>query len=159
LREGRSLVVVRSESKEIAQTASGILDAKGLAIHGHTPVPMRTATRQVHDVTIVDVIGRITVGEGNVILRQAVRGVMEGGSRKILLNLHEVGYIDSSGLGELVGTYTSVRNQGGQVKLVSLSKRIHDLLQMTRLYSVFDIQPDEATAIQSFGSASSQAVA
>ena len=73
------------------------------------------------------------------------------GHKKILLNLHEVGYIDSSGLGELVKTYTSVRNQGGELKLVSLSKRVHDLLQMTRLAAVFDIQADEASAIHSFG--------
>jgi anti-sigma B factor antagonist len=76
--------------------------------------------------------------------------LIDSGQRKILLNLHEVGYVDSAGLGELVRTHTGVRNQGGEMKLVSISKRIHDLLHMTRLTAVFDIQPDEASAIQSF---------
>jgi anti-sigma B factor antagonist len=160
LREGRSLVVVRTESQQTARTASEILDRMGLAIQGHVPVPMKTSTRQVEDVVIVDVSGRITVGEGNVMLREVVRNLIESGNKKILLNLHEVGYVDSSGLGELTKTYTSVRNQGGQLKLVNISKRVNDLLQMTRLHMVFDIQPDEASAIQSFSSPSaSQAVA
>ena len=76
---------------------------------------------------------------------------MDKGSKKLLLDLYEVGYVDSSGLGELVTTYTTVRNQGGYLKLVRISKRLQDLLQMTKLHAVFDIQPDEATAIQSFG--------
>ena len=84
---------------------------------------------------------------------------MDGGARKILLNVHDVGYVDSSGLGELVGTYGSVRNKGGQLKLVNPSKRITELLQMTKLYTVFDIQPDEASAIQSFAPPSTSAVA
>jgi anti-sigma B factor antagonist len=160
LREGRSLVVVRTESQQTARTASEILDRMGLAIQGHVPVPMKTSTRQVEDVVIVDVSGRITVGEGNVMLREVVRNLIESGNKKILLNLHEVGYVDSSGLGELTKTYTSVRNQGSQLKLVNISKRVNDLLQMTRLHMVFDIQPDEASAIQSFSSPSaSQAVA
>jgi len=159
LREGRSLVVARTESKQTARTASEILDRMGIAIQGHVPVPMKTSTRQVEDVVIVDVSGRITVGEGNVVLRELIRNLMETGTRKILLNLREVAYIDSSGLGELVKIYTSLRNQGGQLKLVNISKRVHDLLLMTRLYLVFDIQPDQASAIRSFSSSSaSQAV-
>lgn len=159
LREGRSLVVVRTESQDLAKTASGILDRLGLAIQGRTPVPMQTATRTTEDVAIVDVSGRITVGEGSMALREIVRKLVESGNKRILLNLHNVGYIDSSGLGELMGTYTSVRNQGGQLKIVNPSKRVHDLLHMTRLNMVFDIQPDEATAIQSFGDSATQAVA
>jgi anti-sigma B factor antagonist len=150
LKEGRTLIVVRTESKEIANTASGILDRLGLGIHGHTPMKMQITTRQVEDIIIVDVSGRITVGEGNVMLRDTVRGLVDKGTNKILLNLHEVGYVDSSGIGELVKSYTTVRKQGGQLKLVNLSKRVHDLLQLTRLYSVFDIQQDEASALQSF---------
>ena len=79
-----------------------------------------------------------------------MREVLEQGNRKILFNLHEVGYIDSSGLGEIVKSYTTVRSQGGQLKLVQVSQRVHDLLHMTRLHLVLEIEPDEATAIQSF---------
>ena len=150
LKEGRSLIVVRTESHEIAHKANAILDRLGLGIPGHTPLKMQTAIRQVHDITIVDVSGRITLGEGNVMLRETILGIIQKGSNKILLNLHDVGYIDSSGIGELVKSYTTVRNQGGQMKLVNLSKRMHDLLQMTRLSAVFDIQRHEASAIQSF---------
>ncbi len=150
LKEDRSLIVVRTESHDTANVACGILDRLGLGIHGHTPIKMQTAIRQVAGITIVDVSGRITLGEGNVILRETVRGLLEKGSNKILLNLHDVGYVDSSGIGELVKSYTTVRTHGGQMKLVNLSKRLHDLLQLTKLYTVFDIQADEASAIQSF---------
>ena len=150
LKEGRSLIVVRTESRETANAACAILDRLGLGIQGNTPVKMKTSIRQIEDITIVDVSGRITVGEGNVMLRETVLGLIEKGRKKILLNLHDVGYVDSSGIGELVKSYTTVRNQGGQMKLFNLSKRVHDLLQLTRLYAVFDIQADEASAIQSF---------
>ena len=83
-------------------------------------------------------------------LREAIQGLLAKGGKKILLNLHEVGYVDSSGIGELVKSYTTIRNQGGQIKLVNPSQRLHDLLQMTRLSAVFDIHSDEASAIQSF---------
>jgi anti-sigma B factor antagonist len=160
LKGRRTVVVVRTESQETANVACEILDRLGLVIKGGTPVKMQTATRQIDDIAIVDVSGRIMLGEGNVMLREIVRELVEKGSNKILLNLHDVGYIDSSGVGELVRTYTTVRTQGGQLKLVSLSKRVHDLLQMTRLYTVFDIQADEASAIQSFSNPpASQAVA
>lgn len=150
LKEGHSLVVVRTESREIAKTASDILDRTGLSINGPTPVPMQASIRTVEDVVIVDVTGRITLGDGSAALRESIRTIIDDGKKKVLLNLHGVGYIDSSGLGELVGTYSSVRNRGGQVKIVNPSKRIQDLLQMTRLSAVFDVQADEATAIQSF---------
>ena len=153
LRAGRSLVVVRTESKETASSACAIIDRLGLSIEGKTPVKMRTATRQVEDVAIVDVSGRITVGEGNVMLREVVRQLLEAGHKKIAMNLHDVGYVDSSGLGELVKAYTSVRNQGGELKLVNPSKRVQDLLQMTKLSAVFTIEADEASAIQSFSAA------
>jgi anti-sigma B factor antagonist len=150
LKAGRSLIVVRTDSRETANIACGILDRLGLGIQGHTPTKMQTSTRQVEDITIIDVSGRITVGEGNVMLRETVLGLLDKGNKKLLLNLHNVGYIDSSGMGELVRSYTTVKNQGGQMKLVNLSKRVQDLLQLTRLYSVFEIEPDEATAIESF---------
>jgi len=158
LKEGRSLIVVRTESQELATAACGILDRRGLGMQGSTPVKMQAATRMVGGVTILDISGRITLGEGNVMLREIVRDLSEKGQKAIVLNLGEVNYIDSSGVGELVKAHTTIRNQGGQLKLANLTKRVHDLLQMTRLSAVFDIQKDEASAIESFGG-SSQAVA
>src|SRR5882724_4153468 len=136
LKEVRSLIVVRSDSAETATIACGILDRLGLGMRGHAPVETQLATRTAADVSIVDVAGRITIGEGSVLLRDTVRQILDQGARKILLNLHEVGYIDSSGMGELVRTYTSIRGQGGQMKLVNPSKRVSDLLRMTHLSAV-----------------------
>ena len=111
---------------------------------------MKTSTRQVNGVTIVDLSGRITLGEGSVLLRDMVRDLVTKGQRKILLNLGDVTYIDSSGIGELVSAFTTVRNQGGDLKLLNLTKKVHDLLQITKLYTVFDVKDDEATAVASF---------
>jgi anti-sigma B factor antagonist len=112
---------------------------------------MKSGTRQVDGVTIVDLSGRITLGEGSTILRDIVRDMIAKGNKKILLNLGDVTYIDSSGIGELVSAFTTVRNGGGELKLLNLTKKVHDLLQITKLYTVFDIKDDEANAIQSFG--------
>lgn len=111
---------------------------------------MKANTRQVDGVMIVDLSGRITLGEGSVILRDTVRDLVGKGNKKILLNLGEVNYIDSSGIGELVSAFTTVRNQGGELKLLNLTKKVHDLLQITKLYTVFDVKDDETTAIKSF---------
>jgi len=113
-------------------------------------VTMKANNRQMDGVTVVDMSGRITLGEGSVILRDTVRDLLSKGSKKILLNLGDVTYIDSSGIGELVSAFTSVRNQGGELKLLNLTKKVHDLLQITKLYTVFDIKDDETTAIKSF---------
>jgi anti-sigma B factor antagonist len=113
-------------------------------------VTMKASTRQVDGITIVDLSGRITLGEGSVVLRDTIRDVVSQGNKKILLNLGDVTYIDSSGIGELVSAYTSVRNQGGDLKLLNLTKKVHDLLQITKLYTVFDVKDDEATAIGAF---------
>jgi anti-sigma B factor antagonist len=158
LKEGRSLIVVRTDSQELATSACAVLDRMGLGMRGQTPVKMQTATRRVGEVTVLDISGRITLGEGNVILREIVRDLAEKGQKALVLNLGEVHYIDSSGVGELVKAHTTIRGQGGQLKLTNLSKRVDDLLQMTRLSAVFDIQKDEASAIKSFGG-SSKAVA
>ena len=112
---------------------------------------MKASTRQVDGVTIVDLSGRITLGEGSVVLRDTVKDLLGKGQKKILLNLSDVSYIDSSGIGELVSAFTSVRNQGGELKLLNLTKKVHDLLQITKLYTVFDVKDDEATAITAFG--------
>ena len=111
---------------------------------------MKVTTRQVDGVTILDLSGRITLGEGSVLLRDSIRDLLSKGQKSILLNLADVNYIDSSGIGELVSAYTTVRNQGGELKLLNLTKKVHDLLQITKLYTVFDVKDDEATAISSY---------
>jgi len=113
-------------------------------------VSLKLSTRQVDGITVLDLSGRITLGEGSVQLRDAVRDLLSKGSKLILLNLGDVNYIDSSGIGELVSAYTTVRNQGGELKLLNLTKKVHDLLQITKLYTVFDVKDDEASAIASF---------
>jgi anti-sigma B factor antagonist len=112
---------------------------------------MKASNRQVDGITIVDMSGRITLGEGSVVLRDSIRDLIGKGQKKILLNLGDVTYIDSSGIGELVSAFTAVRREGGELKLLKLTKKVHDLLQITKLYTVFDIKDDEATAIQAFG--------
>lgn len=111
---------------------------------------MKVGTRQVDGVTIVDCSGRITLGEGSVILRDTVRDLLSKGNKKIVLNLNDVNYIDSSGIGELVSAFTTVRNGGGDLKLLNLTKKVHDLLQITKLYTVFDVKDDETAAVSSF---------
>jgi anti-sigma B factor antagonist len=107
-------------------------------------------TRQIGDVNVVDVAGRITLGEGSSALRDSVREMVGKGQKKILLNLGEVSYIDSSGIGELVSAFTTVTNAGGQLKLLNLTKRVKDLLQITKLYTVFDVHDSEVSAVRSF---------
>jgi len=104
----------------------------------------------VGDVSVVDVAGRITLGEGSSALRDALRDLVGKGQNKILLNLGDVTYIDSSGIGELVSGFTSVTNSGGTLKLLNLTKRVQDLLQITKLYTVFDVHDSEVHAIASF---------
>jgi len=113
-------------------------------------VTMKSNSRRVDGVTIMDLSGRITLGEGSVLLRDQIRELLGKGEKKILLNLGDVTYIDSSGIGELVSAFTTVRNQGGELKLLNLTKKVHDLLQITKLYTVFDVKDDEASAIKAF---------
>jgi anti-sigma B factor antagonist len=113
-------------------------------------VSVKLSTRQVGDVTVVDAVGRITLGEGASTFRDSVRDLASNGHKKLLLNLAEVSYIDSSGIGEMVSGFTTVTNQGGQVKLLNLTKRVKDLLQITKLYTVFEVFDDEAAAVRSF---------
>jgi anti-sigma B factor antagonist len=113
-------------------------------------VSVKLNIRQVGDVTVIDAAGRITLGEGSSAFRDTVKGLVSKGQKKILLNLAEISYIDSSGIGEMVSGFTSVANAGGQLKLLKLTKRIQDLLQITKLYTVFDVYDDEAHALGSF---------
>jgi len=109
------------------------------------------STRQSDDITIVDLKGRITLGEGSITVRDTVHDLLSKGQTRILLNLGDVNYIDSSGIGELVSAYTAAKKHGGELKLLNLTKKIHDLLQITKLYTVFDVKEDEALAVESFG--------
>ncbi|MBW4040014.1 MAG: STAS domain-containing protein [Acidobacteria bacterium] len=111
---------------------------------------MKFTTREVNGVTILDLSGKITLGEGGATLRDEVRSIVSKGSKKILLNLADVNYIDSSGLGELVSAFTAVKNAGGELKLVNLTKKVRDLLVITKLVTVFDVKDDEASAVSAF---------
>jgi anti-sigma B factor antagonist len=112
---------------------------------------MMTSTRQVGGVTIVDISGRIELGGESAAIREMVCDLLSKGHRQILLNLADVQYIDSSGLGALVSSFTSARKQGGELKLLNLTDKVTDLMQMTKLYTVFDVKNDEAIAVKSFG--------
>ena len=107
-------------------------------------------TRQNGDVCILDVTGKITLGDGSVVIREAVKKLVADGTKNIVLNLGDVTYIDSSGIGELVSAFTTVSNNGGNLKLLNLTKRVQDLLQITKLYTVFEVFNDEASAVASF---------
>ena len=111
---------------------------------------IKTNSRQVNDVTVVDFSGSITSTEGSRVLRNTVRELSSQGRRNILLNLGEVTQVDTSGVGELVSAFTSVRSAGGELKLFNLTSEVHDLLQVTKLCTVFDVQEDEASAIAAF---------
>jgi anti-sigma B factor antagonist len=111
---------------------------------------VKLTNRQVGDVTVIDAVGRITLGEGSSAFRDTLRDLVSKGHKKLLLNLAEVSYIDSSGIGELVSGFTTVTNQGGRLKLVGLTKRVKDLLQITKLYTVFEVYDEEADGVRSF---------
>jgi anti-sigma B factor antagonist len=118
-------------------------------------VSMKAVTRQVNDVTVVECSGPMKLGEGSSVLRETVKDLLAKGHKKILVDLGEVNYVDSSGVGELISAFTSAKNQGGELKLLHLTKKIQDLLQITKLYTVFDVKDDEAEAIAAFGKAAS----
>lgn len=111
---------------------------------------LNIAERQAGDVTVLDMSGKITIGEGSVSLRTAVRRLLEEGKKRILLNLGGVSYIDSSGIGELVSSYTAINKEGGQLKLLNLTQKLRDLLTITKLLTVFDVYESEAEALNSF---------
>ena len=111
---------------------------------------LKVKTREVGGVTVIDLSGKITLGDGSITLRDAIKDAMAKGDKKILLGLADVNYIDSSGIGELVSGFTSVKNSGGELKLLQLTKKVKDLLQITKLYTVFDVYDDESSALGSF---------
>jgi anti-sigma B factor antagonist len=112
---------------------------------------MKIEIRSIGDVKVLDCSGKITLGEGTISIRNAVRDALEGGAKKIILNLAEINYIDSSGVGELVSTYTTTVNRGGKLKLLKLTHKLRELLTITKLLTVFDIYDDENAALASFG--------
>jgi len=114
---------------------------------------VKLTTRTKGDVTIVDASGRLTLGEGTSSLRTKIRELVDGGSRRIVLNLSDVAYMDSSGLGELIAAHTTITTAGGEIKLLNLAKRVHDLLKLTKLYTVFESFEDETAAVDSFSAA------
>ena len=118
---------------------------------------INASTRLVQDVVIVDIIGELRLGEGTDVVRTMVRDLIGQGYKSILLNLRDVRHIDSAGVGELMSCYTSLQNQGGQLKLMNLTKNVHDLLQITRLYTVFDVADDEPSALAAFRAAAAGA--
>lgn len=154
LKQGRSLIIVRTDWHEVASVACSILDRTGISIQERTNLRMQASTREVGGATVVDISGRITLGEGNVMLRDIVQELVEKGKTKIALNLAGVDHIDSAGIGELVRSHTAVRRAGGQLKIVNPGKKVQDVLKMTSLTAVFDIHQDEASAITSFGQSS-----
>lgn len=111
---------------------------------------IKTSTRLVNQVVIIDTIGELRLGEGTEAVRGVVRELLNQGYRKILLNLRDVRHIDSAGVGELMSCYTSVKSQGGQLKLMNLGKNVRNLLQITKLYTIFEVVDDEPTALASF---------
>ncbi len=111
---------------------------------------MKINTRTIRDVYVLDCSGKITLGEGTMIVRNTVRNILQSGGKKIILNLGDVNYIDSSGIGELVSTYTTVTNQGAQLKLLNLTKKIQELLAITKLLTVFDVYNCEESALAGF---------
>jgi len=108
------------------------------------------STRLVDGVAVIDVFGQLRLGTGTSKIRDVVQELLRDGHKKLLLNMAEVLHIDSSGIGELVGCYTSARNQGGELKLLNLSKNVRNLLQVTRLYTVFDVQDDLNQAVKAY---------
>jgi anti-sigma B factor antagonist len=112
----------------------------------------KAASRDVGDVSVIDMDGRITLGEGSARLRDLIHEALAGGHKKILMNLGGITYLDSSGLGELVSGYRLAKSQGAELKLLNLNKKVSDLLQVTKLYTVFDIHTNEAQSVSSFRS-------
>ena len=117
---------------------------------------LKATVRNAGDVAIVDLVGRLTLGEGSGLLRSTIKELVNSSQKNILVNLKDVTYIDSAGLGELVGSYASVTNMGGNIKLLNPQAKVHDLLQVTKLYTVFVAFDDESAAIRSFGAAAGQ---
>ena len=147
--EGHSLIIVRTESSHTTATSCEILDRLGLGMKKGTAPKSMVSTREADGVAIADLVGKIALADGTMLLRDTVRDLLAVGHKRILLNLQHVDFIDSAGLGELVRTHASIRSHGGQLKLVKLGDTVMKLLQITKLDRVFDIEQDESAALVS----------
>ena len=155
---GRGIFLMRSfmDVVEIRPSQTGTEVKLIKHVHGKSgggkervsAMSMKLCTRLLDGVSIVDCSGRMTLGEGSVMMRDTVRDLLAKGNKKIILNLADVNYIDSSGIGELVSAFTTAKNQGGELKLLNLTKKVNDLLQITKLYTVFDVKDDETAAVR-----------
>ena len=158
LNEGHSVIVVRTESSQIASTACKILDGLGLSMNRRVTAKNTVTSRQLNGAVVADIVGKIALADGTGMLREMVRKFLEHGHNRILLNLEGVDFIDSAGLGELVRSHASIRSRGGHLKLVNPSASVHHLLRITKLDRVFDIVPDEASALSSLRQAAAKSV-
>jgi anti-sigma B factor antagonist len=149
LNEGYSVVVVRAPSFQIAASACEILDRLGISMEKGAAPKSSVTLRQVSGAVVADILGKIALAEGTGLLRETVRNFLEHGHNRILLNLEGVDFIDSAGLGELVRAHASIRSHEGQLKLVKPSANVHNLLRLTKLDRVFEIEVDEFTALKS----------
>jgi anti-sigma B factor antagonist len=153
LKHGRSIVMVQTKFRDVAAEATAILDRLGLGKQAPTASKAgSSSTRQVDDVTVVDLRGKIDFGDGSATLRKTVADLVSCGTKKVLLNMKEVDFVDSSGIGEMVRGHVHLAKIGGQLKLVNLSSHVNMLLQVTRLNKVFEILDDEVEGIKSFAS-------
>jgi len=157
LNEGHSLVVVRTDSPQIAASACEVLDSLAITMKKGTAKGSSVATRSLDGAVAIDFKGKITLGEGTTLLRDAVGNLLQKGSNRILLNLREVDMIDSAGLGELARTYATIRSHGGKLKLVAATKNAQELFRITKMERVFEIEPDESSALKSIREDSSAA--
>jgi len=149
LNEGYSVVIVRAESLQIAAEACEILDRLGISMKKGAAPKSSVSLRQASGAVIAELVGKIALAEGTALLRETVRNFLEHGHNRILLNLERVEFIDSAGLGELVRAHATIRSHEGQLKLVKPSASVHNLLRITKLDRVFDIEADEFTALKS----------
>ena len=150
LRERPSLILVQTDKQEIAKLAADILDRMGISAQWRTSGGIKIASRQVGGIAIVDARGVITIGEGNLLLRDIVTNLVREGNKKLLLNLRGVEYVDSAGLGELVKTHTTLARHGGQLKIVNINKKVQDLFKLTGLVVVLGVGLLEGGARQCF---------
>ena len=157
LNEGHSLVVVRTDSPHIAALACEVLDSLALSMKKGVSTSSAAETRSLDGAVAIDFQGKITLGAGTALLRNTIGSLLEKGSNRLLLNLREVDMIDSAGLGELARTYAAIRSRGGNLKLVAPTKNAQELFRITKMERVFEIEPDESSALKSLREDSSSA--
>jgi anti-sigma B factor antagonist len=157
LKHGRSIVMVQTKFRDVAAEATAILDRLGLGKQAPSESKGESSTRLVEGVTILDLGGRINFGDGSTRLRETLGELVACGTKKVLLNMKEVDFVDSSGIGEMVRGHVHLAKIGGQLKLVNLSGHVNMLLQVTHLNKVFEIFDDELEGIKSFACADSPA--